>query len=305
MNLQEDLMLRLLIPGDFQIMVHYMEGPCVFSDTVCVMIDQVPNPVFSAEGTVCQTDTAIIQFEEPLQSSYNVSWDVEGNFSLHRLNDSTYGILWTEPGTFNIDISIVNGGCDPQEFGMSIEVVEPLPEPVILCRSREDQINFEWSAIDCADSYDIYVNGIFELNSTATSFLVDNLVLGDSVTLQVVAISGCICGNSMSEVTCYTQDCPNADFTVPSVICQEDTATISFVNPLDPQYTLNWSIEGNYVLDSTGSVFTIHWSEEGTYLVSLTIDDGNCLSDVFSESVIVQAALPALQLACLFLSGSC
>ena len=102
----------------------------------------------------------------------------------------------------------------PTMITQTVQVDEPLADPIISCTTDNTFIIFNWEEVVGATGY--VVNVISGQTGTldGTSFTVDNLSPGDMVTIQVTAEGDGACGNSMAEESCIAAVCPDVSFDV-------------------------------------------------------------------------------------------
>jgi gliding motility-associated-like protein len=103
--------------------------------------------------------------------------------------------------------------------------------------------------------------------------------------------------NSSMTITVIAQ--PVATFTAPGPVCVDAPLVVTFTGTAPAGATFNWNFDGGTANPGTGQgPHTVTWASAGTKTVSLTVGDNNCLSEPFSQTVQVDAPLPAPQITC-------
>ncbi|MEL7377186.1 MAG: hypothetical protein AAFN65_09530, partial [Bacteroidota bacterium] len=177
--------------------------------------------------------------------------------------------------------------CESQQSMQSVEVLDPLPAPVIECVNLDlDQVTFAWSAIPGATGYDIVVISGPSGIQSGTSYTVTGLNEGDEVTIQVTALGGPPCGNSApSTQTCQAQSCPGLAIipTLPTTdFCFNDGSdpiplTVDTLNAAGGG-DLGWS--GSGVFENAGEFFFDQQAAGlGVHTLTVVYQEGGCSVD--------------------------
>ncbi len=116
-------------------------------------------------------------------------------------------------------------------------------------------------------------------------------IINTSTTLYAYDSSGPGCDDEESfDIT--INPTPTADFTVESPICNTGTSTITFTGTASTNAIFDWNFAGGTIVSGTGAgPYEIQWIGNGTFNVSLEIDDQNCISDLVTQAVVIEAPL--------------
>ncbi|MGB0839197.1 MAG: gliding motility-associated C-terminal domain-containing protein, partial [Chitinophagales bacterium] len=219
--------------GTYTIIYTFTEndGNCVYTDDIDVTVVALPVVTYNWPNTVCVGDVATIEFTGTVSTANNFSWDFDGGDPTTAQLEGPHDITWDTPGTKNINLEVSNlfadgsGGCFTSET-FSIDVIAPLAIPEPMCSATaQDQVSFEWTAIDGAENYFITVTTTtFETGETmtfdappqtATTFTQTGLSPNDEVEIVVQALSSGVCGDSETGMaTCTADDCPTVNPTI-------------------------------------------------------------------------------------------
>lgn len=84
---------------------------------------------------------------------------------------------------------------------------------------------------------------------------------------------------------------PVATFTAPLNICSSNNGTVTFTGNAPSNATYTWNFGGGTVISGTGQgPYQVNWPTAGQALVTLVVQDGNCLSQI--DSFFVSIAPP-------------
>lgn len=92
---------------------------------------------------------------------------------------------------------------------------------------------------------------------------------------------------------------PTANFTVDDLICIDATSTVVYTGSADASANYNWDFDGGMANPGTGQgAHEVSWTTGGTKTISLTVTENDCTSEVFSQTVQVDAPLAAPTINC-------
>ena len=106
----------------------------------------------------------------------------------------------------------------------------------------------------------------------------------------------CSYNNSMT-ITVFAQ--PTASFTATGPVCINESATVTYTGTGSLGAQFSWSFGGGTATPGTGTgPHTVSWATAGDKTISLTVTENNCISEPFTQTVRVDAPLPAPQITC-------
>ncbi|MCU0345750.1 MAG: PKD domain-containing protein [Saprospiraceae bacterium] len=196
--------------GANNITVVYNENGCTATSSIFIDVFQTPLASLTAESPVCVNDEATVTFTGPTSVGLNYSWTFDGGTASLGYGAGPQQVAWTTPGTKTVTVVVDDGnGCPSQPATATVVVEQPIAQPVVVCSSTPTSVTFSWTAVAGASGYDVDVTtGQTASQNTPTSYTVDGLLPGETVTLSVTALNSNICGNRTAISTCVAQDCP-------------------------------------------------------------------------------------------------
>lgn len=204
-----------LLDGTVEIFVIYEEDSCQGDSSLMVNITNTPTAAFSVDNTtICVGETVNILYEGSQLTNQNIIWTSGGENVVAGSNDNEYSATFNTVGVFDIQLDVENGDCSSGTVVESITVEPELVFDTINCVEDLDQIEFSWVPVDCATEYEVIVDGVSQGTQTTTNYTATGLDVGQEVMIEVIAVSGCACGNVMKTRMCEAQECTPVDITL-------------------------------------------------------------------------------------------
>ena len=253
--------------GIYDLTVSY-DGPstCDSDDTFSVTLNDVPTVTFNTTpDRLCVGETFNVVFTGNATGAATYNWDFMGA-DVNDLGNQSYNISWAAAGTYTVTLQVTDGNGCTQQNDFTIIVDAALAAPVVTCVEPADldAVTFAWDPVDGATAgYQISVNGgPFGAAQSETTFRVDGLDFGQTVTLRVIALrTGTTCNESpaSAEVSCSARECDEVTLTTSAAqqsFCSEDTDRVALITSLSGDNgngTVTWT--GNGVVQTDGDWF--------------------------------------------------
>ncbi|MEQ8686968.1 MAG: PKD domain-containing protein [Imperialibacter sp.] len=243
---------------------------------------------FTLEEIVCEGDTATIEFSgsAPIPSIY--TWSLDGG-ALQSDNDSTLlKVLWDEKGAKNISLQITNNNCSSALIEQNLNYNQ-LPTAnftltTALCFGDTATIQYAGNASSEA-SYDwSFSDGDIISGTGSGPYLVKWSDSGEKDLSLIVSENGCSSKEKINQLSINPQLVNT--FTLEQVVCEGDTATISFTGSAPSPSTYSWSLDGGILQSGNDStLLKVLWGETGTKNISLQVTNNNCSSALIQQSI--------------------
>ena len=240
------------------IIASWQEGVCVFTDSILLNVFATPTSSFVVDSIICQADTANVIFTGSTTTAAPVfEWDFDGANTISGVNEGPYQINWDSPGSYTLSLVVTENGC-PSDTSIQTVTVDPLLEsPAISCTSTTTSVTFSWPDLPNVNGYDLIVSsGQTGMFTTDTTYLVDGLMPGESVSIQLSSFSSNACPDIVTEQTCSASLCPDVTISITPVDDQCYTGIADTI-PLQVQ------------LDGTSGNGTLTWSGDGIFAPAL------------------------------------
>ncbi|MBN8702620.1 MAG: gliding motility-associated C-terminal domain-containing protein, partial [Bacteroidetes bacterium] len=221
-----------------------------FTQILTVDLNQLPTPVLTnnaGNDSVCSGQQVVFTANPATYDNYafyNGLGLVQNGpnpvFTANNLlSTSVLQVIATEQGCTGVASNTV-----------SFAVIPPLQSPQVTCgNTTNTSIEFDWNSVTGATGYEISINGgAFTTASSGgngLTHLITGATQGSSATIEVKALGGQPCGNSVISFaqTCYAQNCTAISFNAPTQInlCEGDTVNTSISGINISNYSTSWN----------------------------------------------------------------
>ncbi len=270
--------------GTHVISFNYQEGNCTGNASLSVTVRAQPTADFTAGSPICINGTTNVVYAGSATAGATYTWDFDGGTANPGAGPGPHTVSWTTPGTKTIRLTVDENGCVSDAFTRTVEVEDLLPPPVVSCSATDSSVLFTWADVPGASSYQVVVLSGPAGTQSGKTYEVTGLSPLQEVVIEVVAVSGGVCGNSSMEASCVAQDCPalSATLSGPPAICQGDEAALEFVinsttaGPFELVYAIDGQPQPPVLVGSTHTE-TVSLSDTATVRIVQIVDQS--LSD--------------------------
>lgn len=254
---------------------------CTAYDTL--IFEVFPGPVadFSMPDTACFTEEIPLVFTGTNLTGSILSWGLDGGNILSNSPDNdSLTVHWPTPGSKVVTLQIDHPDCTGSSISYPIEIQVAPTLPQINCEANLTEILFTWPFDPTALGYQVIVNEGPPGNLTSdTSYLVQNLLPGETSGIEVILLSANECPSVSNSSSCVTLACPDVILEIEEVtpICFESTDTLQLELAQSMGMdtgTFYWS--GNGIIDEQIGLFELN---------AMQINQLNEIIAIYEESV--------------------
>ncbi|MGB1206192.1 MAG: PKD domain-containing protein, partial [Chitinophagales bacterium] len=252
---------------------------CAYSLSHDIFLNPIPTADFTATSEICNnaTDFASINYTGSATTAAVYNWDFDGGNAV-AIGNENYEVTWPNAGNYTIGLTVEENGCISELFTQNVTVIEPLALPVLSCgTTTTSSVEFVWNDINGATEYELTIddgNGVSTpfSNGLNTTYLAENLTVGQSVTITVVAVGDAPCGNTQSvSISCTASDCPTIELEILDLneeYCESEGIINITVSPL------GGTLSGEGIVGETFNTTGL----DGTYTITYDYIDtaSNC-----------------------------
>ena len=169
-----------------------------------------------------------------------------------------------------------------------------ITDPGILC-SDEGSLNLNVTITGLPGNPDIVWSGDGVTDDSGV-FDPSLAIPGDNVVYVHVQSGGCSYDTS---AVIEVQTVPIAAFDISGVPCEDSVYQVSFSGTASAGAMFNWNLDGANIIGGNYPMqFDVAWSIEGNYVLSLSIDDNGCVSQLANSPVTINGPLESPVLYC-------
>jgi len=275
---------------------------CLGQGSTTIVVLPVPVAAFEMPDSICQQDTALIRFTGLAQPGATFLWDFGGGSSANLPGDSLQLVSWPAAGQKIVSLQIGQEGCVSGLPADTIEVQPLLQPPLINCRSTETSVEFYWPPDPEVDSFLVAVLGPQAgMMPSDTSFLVQGLTPGETVNINITALSANACPDTLVQAGCIAEACPDITLSIASVpdICLDANTDVVMLEAIlsggPADGTFSW--QGPGIADGQAGVFDPALAGPGTHAISLTYQHGSCSFNAGTTIAVRPAPVAAFDVA--------
>ena len=278
-------------PGTHIINMKFNEV-CPKDTTFTIEVIKRPKTELSVEkDRICISDSAVFTYfsNNPANTKYN--WNISGG-TFTTIDNSSFYVKWDTPGTYKVSLSTSNIICDGELKEFEVTVEPELIPPVIICNSTTNSIEITWDNVNCAESFNVFVDGVMVLNTTDVKYTLKDLDPNSSIDFIVEAVTKCECSSVSTEINCSTEPCPVITLEIenlPAQICVSDLD-----NPIQLNAKITGLNTGNVSWEGTGidqnGILKLSGFNPGEYVYTLNYTVSQC--DYSTMDTILITPLP-------------
>ena len=186
---------------DFCINVNISNGCSTSTAQYCIAIENMLAASIVGQNLVCAGETVSLMVTHNGTGPFQYMWTPA------QANAPSITIPAQIPGSYTIGVVVSDAnGCQSNALEWDYTVLAALENPILFCTSATtSEVCFAWNAIVGVNQYEVYIDGVFVATTSGLDFCFDGLAPGQSVTIEVVAISNNpVCPNASSFLTCTT-----------------------------------------------------------------------------------------------------
>lgn len=268
---------------------------CGISPPLCDTVDIVPIPVAALPlvPRICVDSLTSITATGNTLPGYQYNWNFDGGNLVTNppLGPGPHQISWGDPGIKDVELTIGVQACTSNLASTQVEVVAPVPAPIVDCSGSLGQIQFTWPTPVGSTGFDVQVvngpSGVLNGN-TYTVTVPGNQIVQVDIILTTTTNSPC--GSLVSLSGCSSQDCipPSTEITaVPDICLTAGTTPITLSTVITPASAGTSVFSGPGITDPANGVFDPKLANLGANTITLQYTDPNGCRDNATQVINV------------------
>ena len=190
--------------GQHVITVYYKDGNCNYQHSTVIDVIDKPTADFSVTPAICVSEEASLVYLGNASLTADFNWDSDGG----TFDPVQQTVSWSTVGIHTMTLSVEQDGCVSEIFTQQVEVTPEIPDPEIECVTTDHSVEFVWTDVPGATDYEVTVlSGTSGIYSPPGNYLVDGLIPGDEITIQVTVNGNTACALPVTTASCTADDC--------------------------------------------------------------------------------------------------
>ena len=255
-----------------------------------VVIQAAPSFSVSAPTYAGINISTLIAYTGTPISGATYSWNFDGGTIVSGSGAGPYQIQWATAGVKNISCTVTSGACNPVTQTAQTEVISAatvsftVDSPV--CVNSPSTVTFTGMSLPGAVYNWNFDGGTVVSGSNAGPYEITWATSGSkNITLSVDQFG---VSSPVETETVVVNSTPTAVFSLPTFICQDQTASINYTGSNPGTTTFNWSFDGGNVIGAASANNLVSFPSSGMFDVSLQVTHNGCTSATVVQSIDVR-----------------
>lgn len=276
-------------PGTYTVSLTAMfPNGCSTTWTSQIVVQSCATSPFTTTN-VCQGNPTTITYTGVASASAVFNWNFAGATVLSGSGRGPYSVQWSTPGSYNVSLTVVDGGCTSATttvpatvYQNPVATISSIPN---LCTGASTNISFTGTAGAGATYNWNFGTATVNSGSGAGPYNVQWNTPGNYSVALTVSENGC---TNSTTVNATVNAIPTANFTATPAACANSPVTINYTGTGTGSGNYNWNFNGATVNSGSGSgPYSISFANGGAYNVSLTVTENGCTSTPVNQPVSI------------------
>ncbi len=187
------------------------QNGCPTQRSVDVEVLAQPEPVIAPIDAFCVDGNGVVELVGTFDNGEDIVWEWDGGSAT---GPGPHDITFSQGNAqYEVTVTVTNGadanGMVCEGVATQMVIVDPLLEAPVFtnCMANNTGVTFGWGPVANSAGYEVYIGGALESTQDSTSFFV-SAVPGETVDIEVVALSGNNCPDVSATDSCTATDCP-------------------------------------------------------------------------------------------------
>lgn len=245
-----------------------------------------PSSDFLVQSVECEGKEVTVEYIGNGLDVDTYSWDFNGGTVLSGTGLGPYKVLWQSHGAKTVQLEVTNGECSTsssKSVNISRTPTSDFSIPSSICEAEPVIVEYTGNGED-TDSYSWDFNGGIVLSGEGKGPY--EIVWHSYGTMNIeLEVSNNTCSSTSSQLIDVDKKL-TSDFSMPSSICEGESAIITYTGNGIKEDSYTWDFDGGIVLSGEGAgPYEIMWNSFGAKKISLLVSGDGCTSELETESL--------------------
>lgn len=260
-----------------------------------IQVWQIPTPNFTiSDSTLCQFDSAIVTYAGNATTNATYNWNFGNGTVTSGTGQGAYQIDYDIAGNTSVSLTVSENGCHSVQKTIPIVVT---PRPVADfnlsaaqgCTDLTYNVQFTGSAAAGSTYNWDFNNATVVSGANAGPYVLGFPAQGQYIISLDVDLQGCTSFSHSDTIQIYTT--PTSTFTVSDTgICEGEDVQLQYIGNASNGAAYNWGFDGASVNSGSGQgPYVIEWNTGGNPSITLVVTENGCVSQMFTQAIVVTA----------------
>ncbi len=264
------------------------DAGCTNSTTFNVVINPIPNSLFTITPSVCTGDNVSLTYTGTASAGATYTWDFNGGQSTGG-SQGPFNVTWNTPGTYNVSLVVTENGCTSiQTINSVINNAVPIAQisaTAGLCIGEQNTISYSGTADPTATYNWTFGTGTIVSGVGAGPYNVLWSAAGNETVNVTVTQNGCTDNASFGVVV---NAIPTSLFSIPPSVCEGSPFSVSYTGTSSASANFVWDFGTTTVVSGSGAgPYSLTSSVSGNPVISLVVDDNGCVSPTTIQNIFI------------------
>ncbi len=246
-------------------------------------------------GPACSGENTLISYTGAFSPSANFNWNFGGGTIVNGSGEGPYNILWNNPGTYTVSLTVTLNGCVSQTTTQQITVLQSPSSAFTVvspaCAGGGTTVTYTGNA-NINAPYNWYFGGGNVISGGGQGpWIISYPNEGTYNITLIVQDFGCTSLQTSQFV--IVNPIPIAEFSIAPSICEGTNTTVTYSGTSVSSAIYNWNFGSGIITSGSGQgPYQVYWSNSGIQTVTLSVTENGCSSPIISHSInIIDAPL--------------
>jgi gliding motility-associated-like protein len=257
-----------------------------------VIVNPIPQANFTVASPVCAGQPTSATYSGTANSGNTYLWNFGGATVQNGSNEGPYTLVWDNPGTYQVALTVTRNGCMSPPFTADVTVyaipTAPFTVESPVCVGEASTIAYSGNtASGTGYTWDFSGGQILSGTSSGPYEVYWDVPGTKMISLSVTSPQGCPSPPTLIPV--IVNPTPSSTFTAETPVCMNDPSTINYTGSGNPGAQYSWSFNGGVIQSGGGQgPYEVFWQTPGIKTITVQVTENGCVSPPTTQQVNVK-----------------